>query len=132
MHFQAMLKQVVKLTEQCGDVNLAMQMMRLDQFEIRSLQEYFYLQQQQQMIDTMQTKDVDQSEGSFGLKSKSQDILRSSEFDAEWATNDETKQLARQPPSTRILSWLDWFCELEAHKFVTKIDIDFIQDLTNL
>lgn len=119
MHFQAMLKQVIKLTEQCGDVNLAMQMMRLDQYEIRSLQEYFYLQQQQQKIDTMQSQDVDQSESSFGLKSKSQDILRSSQFDAEWAANDDSKQLARQPPSTRILSWLEWFCELEAHKFVT-------------
>ena len=30
MHMQAMVKQVIKLTEQCGDVNLAMQMMRLD------------------------------------------------------------------------------------------------------
>lgn len=78
------------------------------------------------MINTMKTQDVEQSEGSFCVKSKSQDILRSSEFDAEWALNEETKQLARQPPATRILSWLDWFCELEAHKFVTKIDPDFI------
>lgn len=33
LHIQAMIQQVIKLTEQCGDVNLAMTMMRLDAFE---------------------------------------------------------------------------------------------------
>lgn len=33
LHIQAMMQQVLKLTEQCGDVNLAMHMMRLDAFE---------------------------------------------------------------------------------------------------
>lgn len=82
------------------------------------------------MLDTMKTQDVDESESSFGLKSKSQDVLRNSEIDGDWG-QEEAKALSRQPPSTRILSWLDWFCELEEHQFVTKIDPDFVRDPTN-
>ena len=57
-----MCEQVLKVTEQVGDTNLAMTMMRLDDFEkqivLKRLREQLYLQQQQQMMSHMESVDV--------------------------------------------------------------------------
>lgn len=58
-----MCEQVLKVTEQVGDPNLAMTMMRLDDFEkqivLKRLREQLYLQQQQQMMSRMESADLD-------------------------------------------------------------------------
>ena len=57
-----MCEQVLKVTEQVGDPNLAMTMMRLDDFEkqivLKRLREQLYLQQQQQMMSHMESVEV--------------------------------------------------------------------------
>jgi len=46
---QALMEQVLNLTEQTGDPNIAMQLLELDPYEksvvVKNLREYFYLQQ---------------------------------------------------------------------------------------
>jgi len=46
---QALMEQVLNLTEQTGDPNIAMQLLELDPYEksvvVKNLLEYFYLQQ---------------------------------------------------------------------------------------
>lgn len=57
MELEALMNEVLKLTEQTGDPNIAMQILDLDPYEkslvVKNLREYFYLQQKQQMLNQM-------------------------------------------------------------------------------
>jgi hypothetical protein len=101
IHVKAMIEQVLKLTEQCGDINLAMTMMRLDSFEksivVQHLQEHFdFLKQSSNEPQTQKQGAAKKGKEDFdfdkvGIDHNSQDFLlpESVEADAMFAAQGD-------------------------------------------
>lgn len=128
-HIEAMIKQVLLVTNspQCGgDMQMAMDMMRLDDLEqaivINSLREQFMKQKEPAADQGIQSYGEDQMDDDDGDDADFESVP-----EVESALKSEPEEPVQQKPPT----WIEWFCSLENHKFVEPIDPQFLLNPDN-